>query len=66
MNQPRSISGGPTEAISQSSTADGSKSSNSMLPMRASPHSTTGGASGASADSGQCASSQSNARSITP
>ena len=37
-----SISRGPTAAISQSSTATGSKSRNIMLPMRASPQLITG------------------------
>lgn len=35
---PRSTSGGATPAISQSKTPTASKSANSMLPMRASPH----------------------------
>ena len=58
-----SISRGPSVAISQSSTATGSKSSYSTLPTRESPQTSTGSV--AATSSGQFASSQSSARSTS-
>ena len=59
--QARSTSRGPSDAISQSSTATGSNPSNIMLPMRESPQLSTVSPSSA----GQLSSSQSKARSMS-